>query len=85
METVKCDYITNNISETFNSWIGEVRYQPVLDLLDAIRERIMVLFDKKRRICRKWKGMLVPTAKDYLNRITKVRIRLCTKKFLVLN
>ncbi|XP_078180488.1 uncharacterized protein LOC144574401 [Carex rostrata] len=31
----------------------------------------MVLFDKKRRIVRKWKGLLVPTAKDYLNKITK--------------
>ncbi|XP_076905297.1 uncharacterized protein LOC143561018 [Bidens hawaiensis] len=39
--TSKCDYITNNISEAFNSWIGEVRYQPVLDLLDSIREKIM--------------------------------------------
>ncbi|XP_078171459.1 uncharacterized protein LOC144565543, partial [Carex rostrata] len=67
----KCDYITNNISETFNSWIGDVRYQPVLDLLDAIREKIMVLFDKKRRNVRKWKGILVPKVKNYLNKITK--------------
>jgi hypothetical protein len=38
----KCDYITNNISEAFNFWVGELRYQPVLDLLDSIRETIMV-------------------------------------------
>nr|KAJ0204105.1 hypothetical protein LSAT_V11C500286440 [Lactuca sativa] len=47
---VKCDYITNNISETFNSWVGDIRYKPVLDLLDAIREKLMKRFDKKRRI-----------------------------------
>ncbi|KAJ9565005.1 hypothetical protein OSB04_000971 [Centaurea solstitialis] len=29
--------------------IGALRYQPVLDLLDAIREKIMKRFDKKRR------------------------------------
>nr|KAJ0184970.1 hypothetical protein LSAT_V11C900474590 [Lactuca sativa] len=45
---VKCDYITNNISESFNSWVGDIRYKPVLDLLDAIREKLMERFDKKR-------------------------------------
>ncbi|PWA55947.1 hypothetical protein CTI12_AA422390 [Artemisia annua] len=46
----KCDYMTNNISEAFNSWIGLLHYQPVLDMLDSIREKIMKRFDKKRRI-----------------------------------
>lgn len=36
-KTAKCETFTNNISETLNSWIGEVRYRPVLDFLDAIR------------------------------------------------
>ncbi|GJS87131.1 hypothetical protein Tco_0769767 [Tanacetum coccineum] len=67
----KCDYITNNISESFNSWIGELRYQPVINLLDAIIERLMVRFDNKRRIVEKWKGNIVPTAKKYLNEISK--------------
>ncbi|KAJ9545468.1 hypothetical protein OSB04_025175 [Centaurea solstitialis] len=69
--TSKCDYITNNISETFNSWIGELRYQPVLDLLDAIREKIMKRFDKKRRVVKNWNGSLVPIARNYLNSISK--------------
>nr|XP_043633496.1 uncharacterized protein LOC122604691 [Erigeron canadensis] len=67
----KCDYITNNTSESFNSWIGEFRYLLVLDLLDSIREKLMVQFDKKRRTIRKWKGMLVPKAKNYLRRVSK--------------
>nr|GEV79656.1 hypothetical protein [Tanacetum cinerariifolium] len=46
----KCDYITNNISESFNSWIGELRYQPVINLLEAIIERLMNLGDYE--ICR---------------------------------
>nr|KAJ0207509.1 hypothetical protein LSAT_V11C500261200 [Lactuca sativa]KAJ0207802.1 hypothetical protein LSAT_V11C500261320 [Lactuca sativa] len=68
---VKCDYITNNISETFNSWVGDIRYKPVLDLLDAIREKLMERFDKKRSKVKKWKGPLVPKAKNYLKTITK--------------
>ncbi|KAK9069470.1 hypothetical protein SSX86_011374 [Deinandra increscens subsp. villosa] len=67
----KCDYITNNISEAFNAWVGELRYHPVLDLLDSIREKIMVRFDKKRSNLKTWKGTLVPNVKSYLNRISK--------------
>nr|XP_043619629.1 uncharacterized protein LOC122591424 [Erigeron canadensis] len=67
----KCDYITNNISEAFNSWIGKLRYKPVLDLLDSIREKMIKRFDKKIRIVKKWNGTLVPKAKSYLNQISK--------------
>ncbi|XP_071726878.1 uncharacterized protein [Rutidosis leptorrhynchoides] len=67
----KCDYITNNISEVFNSWIGDLRSQPVLDLLDAIREKFMVRFYKKRKLVEKWNGTLVPMAKSYINSISK--------------
>ncbi|XP_052624769.1 uncharacterized protein LOC111907821 [Lactuca sativa] len=67
----KCDYITNNISETFNSWVGDIRYKPVLDLLDAIREKVMERFDKKKSKVKKWKGPLVPKAKKYLKKIIK--------------
>ncbi|XP_076890570.1 uncharacterized protein LOC143541705 [Bidens hawaiensis] len=73
--TSKCDYITNNISEAFNSWIGEVRVQPVLNLLDSIREMNMVRLDKKRRILTKWKGSLVPKTKSYLNKISKASMK----------
>ncbi|GJZ13923.1 transposase, MuDR, MULE transposase domain protein [Tanacetum coccineum] len=69
--TSKCDYITNNLSESFNSWVGDLRYQPVLNLLDGIREMLMARFDKKRRVVRKWKGTLVPAAKTYLKNISK--------------
>ena len=68
---VKCDYNNNNISETFNSWVGEIRYKPVLDLLDAIRVKLMERFDKKRSKVKKWKGPLVPKARKYLKTISK--------------
>ncbi|GJW22322.1 hypothetical protein Tco_0032944, partial [Tanacetum coccineum] len=69
--TSKCDYITNNVSESFNSWVGDLRYQQVLNLLDGIREMLMAHFDKKRRVVRKWKGTLVPATKTYLKNISK--------------
>ncbi|PWA82218.1 transposase, MuDR [Artemisia annua] len=54
----KCDYMTNNISEAFNSWIGACRYQPVLDLLDDVREKILKRLDEQRRIATTWNGTL---------------------------
>ncbi|KAJ9560918.1 LOW QUALITY PROTEIN: hypothetical protein OSB04_006078 [Centaurea solstitialis] len=42
---VKCDYITNNNLETFNYWIGELCYKP---MLDGIREKLTKRFDKKK-------------------------------------
>nr|XP_043633677.1 uncharacterized protein LOC122604879 [Erigeron canadensis] len=67
-------YLNQNhkkIWKAFNSWIGNLRYQPVLDLLDAIRDKFMVRFYKKRKIAEKWKGTLVPKAKRYINNISK--------------
>ncbi|CAH1427784.1 unnamed protein product [Lactuca virosa] len=58
-------------TETFNSWIGKLRYKPVLDLLDAIREKIKKRFDKKRNLVNTWNGVLVPIAKNHLNDIAK--------------
>ncbi|KAL7582506.1 uncharacterized protein LOC111921300 [Lactuca sativa] len=57
--------------ESFNSWIGATRYQPLLDLLDAIREKLMKWFDKKRMLVKRWNGVLVPNAKIRLNDISK--------------
>ncbi|GJY39684.1 RNA-directed DNA polymerase, eukaryota [Tanacetum coccineum] len=62
----KCDYITNNVSEAFNAWIGPFHFQPVLDLLDNIREELSKCFDEKMMVVEKWNGTLVPMAKKYL-------------------
>jgi hypothetical protein len=45
----KCDYITNNIAETFNSWISDSREKLVLDLLIAsarTRKKEKDMYDK---------------------------------------
>jgi len=46
--TSKCDYVTNNIAETFNSWIREEKSLPILDLMDKIRQLIMERFCTRR-------------------------------------
>ncbi|KAL4555574.1 hypothetical protein LXL04_038197 [Taraxacum kok-saghyz] len=59
----KCDYS--------HSWVGAFRYQPVLDLLDAIRGKLMKRFNKKRMLAKKWNGILVPIAKNHIDDISK--------------
>ena len=75
----KCDYLTNNIAEVFNSWISEERHKPIIDLIDAIRQRIMVRFNERRKIVRNWKGSIVPKVLDYMKLISRVRhLLICT-------
>jgi len=37
----KCNYVTNNIAESFNNWIKEDKSLPVIELMDKIRQKIM--------------------------------------------
>ena len=41
---VKSDHVTNNMTESFNQWIGTVRGKPVLTLLENIRIKLMKRF-----------------------------------------
>lgn len=58
---IKCDYITNNIAELFNNWIKDYKGLPVCDLADKIREMIMHLFHKRRRISQRFHGNILPS------------------------
>ena len=68
----KCDNLTNNIAETFNNWIIEERSKPVVELIDSIRQKIMINFEQRKRIARSLKGPLVPKVADYIKQISRV-------------
>jgi hypothetical protein len=36
--TIKCDYVTNNMVESFNNWIKDTKDMPVCELTDKLRE-----------------------------------------------
>jgi len=46
-------YITNNLSESFNAWVIEARYHPVVDLVDKIRAKIMQKRNQTRKVAAK--------------------------------
>nr|CAD1821654.1 unnamed protein product [Ananas comosus var. bracteatus] len=67
-----CDYLTNNISESFNAWISNDRHRPLIDMLNTIRQKIMVKMEDRRNRARKWDHEIVPTILKYVNNISKI-------------
>ncbi|CAN6310721.1 unnamed protein product [Urochloa humidicola] len=59
-DDIKCDYINNNLAECWNAWIKEHKDLPLHCMADAIREKLMILFGKRRAISNalRSKGML---------------------------
>ncbi|KAH9671713.1 SWIM-type domain-containing protein [Citrus sinensis] len=43
---VKYDHVTNNMTESFNKWVDEVRNKPVLTILEHIRRQLMVRIER---------------------------------------
>jgi len=66
-EASKCDYVTNNIAETFNSWIRQEKSLPVIDLMDRIRQLLMQKMFLRRKIARKLKDKMLPNIMKDLN------------------
>jgi hypothetical protein len=68
---IKCDYITNNITEVFNNWVKDHKDIPICELADKTRVKIMELFFKRRRIRHKLEGKILPSVINILNACTR--------------
>ena len=66
-EASKCDYVTNNIAETFNSWVTDEKSLHVVDLMDRIRQMEMDKMFLRRKIARKLEGKILPKVMKELN------------------
>ena len=64
---IKCDYINNNLAECWNSWIKEHKDVPVHCLADAIREKTLTLFAKRRKIANSLSPGILPAVIHQLN------------------
>ncbi|KAI0493727.1 hypothetical protein KFK09_023851 [Dendrobium nobile] len=56
---IKNHYNTNNMSESFNSWVEEARSKPVVDLIDMVRGMMMEQRSQRKLNCN------VTTTKDH--------------------
>ncbi|XP_043710399.1 uncharacterized protein LOC122659342 [Telopea speciosissima] len=76
----KCDHVTNNMIESFNSWIGPMRNKTILSLIDDIRENLMIRLWKKYIFAFSVEGKVTPSVKKKLKLIVS-DARFCHAQF----
>ncbi|KAK1570588.1 hypothetical protein Q3G72_004156 [Acer saccharum] len=59
--SIKCDHVTNNMTEAFNSMLKDFRARTYLNLLEFIRRMVMTRFQVRKEGCGKWKSEIPPT------------------------
>ena len=59
-EHPRCDFLLNNICESFNAAILEARDKPIITLLELVRGYIMKQIVSKREAVLKWKHSVGP-------------------------
>ncbi|KAK2662276.1 hypothetical protein Ddye_000850 [Dipteronia dyeriana] len=57
---IRCDHITNNMTEAFNSMLSTHRVASYLDLLEFIRIIVMRKFNDIKEECSSWSSVLPP-------------------------
>ena len=71
LELSKCDYLTNNVSESFNAQIKKLKGLLLHELVDEIRELIMEKRYLRRQIGKDMQDGILPNVIKDLNTISK--------------
>ncbi|CAH2070656.1 unnamed protein product [Thlaspi arvense] len=66
-EFSKCAAVENNLGESFNAAIRVARTNPVVEMLEEIRRRVLVSNEKERKESEKAKGIYTPRARALLD------------------
>jgi hypothetical protein len=62
-----CDSVDNNMCETFNKWIVEARYFPIITMLETIRRKVMVRIQSNRSKSLSWNTVICPNILKKMN------------------
>nr|XP_016486104.1 PREDICTED: uncharacterized protein LOC107806465 [Nicotiana tabacum] len=62
----KCDFVENNICETFNNWILSARHKSILTMLEEIRVKVMKRMTTMREFATRWISDVSPMAMGYI-------------------
>ncbi|KAK1587020.1 hypothetical protein Q3G72_008652 [Acer saccharum] len=60
-QSIKCDHVTNNMTEAFNSMLKDCRSRNYLGLMEYIRRMVMNRFQLRKQECSRW-GTVIPPA-----------------------
>jgi len=67
-----CDSVDNNLCESFNKWIVEARYFPIITMLEAIRRKVMVRIQEQRDKSDRLMGRICPNKMKKMNTYIKM-------------
>ena len=70
----KCDMLLNNLYETFNSKIVEVREKPLVNMLETIRRYLMVRIRKNKDSMAKYEGSIYHKIQQKLEKCKEASI-----------
>lgn len=70
-EDCKVDYINNNLSESFNSWVSKTKAYQIVEMLDHIRQMIIEKFVLRSKSGNNMSGIIIPAIVTELNAKSK--------------
>jgi hypothetical protein len=79
--SIKCDYINNNLAESFNNKVKKLKDLPVHDMADQIRVMIMRLWELRKRIGDVLQGDKLPAVVQQVVNRSRNLTHLCVEKF----
>ena len=62
-----CDSVDNNLCESFNKWIVEARFFPIITMLETIRRKVMVRIQENSTKVERWGTMICPNILKKVN------------------
>ncbi|KAK3190002.1 hypothetical protein Dsin_029563 [Dipteronia sinensis] len=67
--SIKCDHVTNNMTKSFNSMLGDHRAKTYLNLVEFIRRMVIRRFQERKEECGRWKIEISP---NVISKVLKV-------------
>ncbi|XP_059650104.1 uncharacterized protein LOC132295849 [Cornus florida] len=68
-DQVKSNHVTNNFSESFNNWVGKLRYKHILVLLDGSRSKLMSRLLMGAEKASTWVGLVTLNIREKFNKL----------------
>jgi hypothetical protein len=56
----KVDYVTNNLAESFNNWIKGDKVKNLDDLMDTIRQKLLIKWNNRKKVAKQFQGKILP-------------------------
>jgi len=62
------DSVDNNMCESFNNWIVDIRAHPIISMLEGIRTKVYVRIQQNRTKSNSWSSRICPNVLNKLNK-----------------